>query len=284
MLKRECESKGLWHFWALAYGLSWLFWIPTALSGEDVTSTIWGVPYMLGGFGPSIAGIVIVYRSKKTGASRDFWERVVDFRRISAGWYPFILLVFPILFAMSFGLNSLFGNPLPEFETLAQIAANPLIVVGMVVIGLVAGPLAEELGWRGVALDRLQTRWSPFVAGLVVALFWGPWHLPLFFIHGTTQYAWGVGTSSFWLFMIATVPLSIVLTWVYNHNNRSILAAVLLHFTYNFTFSLVYPFSETVYLFQVILLFIAAASLPLIVGSPRQGHLRDPTVGSHGVQ
>jgi hypothetical protein len=37
-----------------------------------------------------------------------------------------------------------------------------------------------------------------------------------------------------------------LLTWVYNCNGRSILAATLPHFKYNFTEGLVYPFSMTV--------------------------------------
>jgi membrane protease YdiL (CAAX protease family) len=101
------------------------------------------------------------------------------------------------------------------------------MVVGMVVIGIITGPSSEELGWRGFALERLQSRWLPLVSGLILAPLWWGWHLPLFFVSGTTQYAWGFGTPSFWLFLMGIVPLSILLTWVYNHDGRSILAAVL---------------------------------------------------------
>jgi membrane protease YdiL (CAAX protease family) len=56
----------------------------------------------------------------------------------------------------------------------------------------------------------------------------------------------GFGTLAFWLFFIGIVPLTILLTWVYNCNGRSIVAATLPHFKYNFTEGLVYPFSMTV--------------------------------------
>jgi len=42
---------------------------------------------------------------------------------------------------------------------------------------------------------------------------------------------------------------------------RSILAAVLLHFMYNFSLGLVSPLSERIFLFQVVFLFIAAAGV-----------------------
>jgi membrane protease YdiL (CAAX protease family) len=82
-------------------------------------------------------------------------------------------------------------------------------------------------------------------------------------MRGTTQYAWGFVTPSFWFFLIGTVPLSILLTWVYNHNRKSILAAVLFHFAHNFTLGLVHPFSTTVNLLQVILLFATAMGIVL---------------------
>ncbi|MGD1994565.1 MAG: type II CAAX endopeptidase family protein [Anaerolineae bacterium] len=251
-------------FFALTYGLSWLFWIPAALSGQDVMTTAWLALFMLGGFGPSVAGIIMVYRRKGKEGRRDFWRRVIDLKRISAAWHLFIFLIFPALFAISFLLNSLLGNPLPELETLARVAAQPLMVVGMVVSGIITGPLSEELGWRGFALDEMQKKWSPLVSSLIIAPFWWGWHLPLFFMRGTTQYAWGLGAPFFWLFLVQIVPLSILLTWVYNRNGRSTLAAILLHFTFNFTFGLASPIPVTVYFIQVALLYITAVAVVLI--------------------
>lgn len=256
--------RRLWVFFALTCVLSWILWIPAALSGQDVTATAWGIPYVLGGFGPSVSGIIMIYRGRGRERRRDFWRRVVDFKRISVGWYLFIVLIFPAIFGVSFLVDSLLGNPLPDFETLAGIAENPLMLVGLVVFGIIIGPLSEELGWRGFAIDRLQARLSPLVSSLVLAPFWWAWHLPLFFMRGTTQSVWGLGAFSFWLFLIGIVPLSILLTWVYNHCGRSILAAVLLHFTYNFTLGLVYPFSGTVNLLHVILLLITAGGMVLV--------------------
>jgi membrane protease YdiL (CAAX protease family) len=268
MTTNHREGAPLWTFFALAYALSWVFWVPAALFGRDFTSTAWGIPYILGGFGPSVAGIIMVARSAAKEEQRDFWRRVVDFGRISAGWYLFIALIFPALFALSVLLTSLLGGPVPDFDTLTQIAANPLMLVGMMVIGIIGGPLSEELGWRGFALERLQKRRSPLAASLILAPFWWAWHLPLFFMTGTTQYAWGFGTPAFWLFLVGIVPLSVLLTWAYNCNNRSILAAVLLHFTYNFTLSLVYPFSVTVNVLQVSLLLTTAIGAVAVDKAP----------------
>jgi len=257
----QSVSKIFWTFILLTYVISWLFWVPLALSGKDVNGTTLLIPFALGGFGPSIAGIIMVYQNKDKQRRCDFWKRVIDFKRISTGWYLFIFLVFPILYIVLFSLYSLLGNPLPPFERLSQVAANPLLLIGIVIAGILTGPLSEELGWRGYALDRLQARWSPLVASLVLAPFWWAWHLPLFFVRGTTQYKWGIGTPDFWYFMIAIVPLTITLTWVYNHNQRSILGAVLLHFMYNFSLGMVYPLSQNANLLHVILIYAIAIGL-----------------------
>ena len=272
MTTNDRGSGPLWSFFVLTFALSWVFWVPAALFGRDFTSTAWGIPYILGGFGPSAAGIIMVYHTRDKEGRRDFWRRVIDFRRISVGWYLFIVFIFPILFGASVALGSLLGAPAPGFEALTQIAANPLALVPMVIIGIFGGPLSEELGWRGFALDQLQERWSPLVSSLILAPFWWAWHLPLFFMSGTAQYAWGFGTPAFWLFLVGIVPLSVLLTWAHNRNGRSILAAILLHFTYNFTLGLVYPFSLTVNLLQMSLLLITAVGV-VAVDRGRHGHV-----------
>ena len=56
---------------------------------------------------------------------------------------------------------------------------------------LIIGPLSEEIGWRGYALERLQTRWNALTSSLIVGLVWALWHLPLFMMVGTSQYEFG---------------------------------------------------------------------------------------------
>jgi len=52
---------------------------------------------------------------------------------------------------------------------------------------LISGPISEELGWRGIVLESFQRKWSPLRSTLTLAVIWGIWHLPLFFLNGTTH-------------------------------------------------------------------------------------------------
>ena len=55
--------KHFWIFITLTYGLTWVFWILLALSGQDVMAGPLMIPLLMGGFGPSIAGIIMNYRT-----------------------------------------------------------------------------------------------------------------------------------------------------------------------------------------------------------------------------
>ena len=264
MMNRDKGSP--WLFIALAYVLSWLCWVPAAAFGRDFTASLWAIPYLLGGFGPSVAGIILVYRNRDTAGRRAFWRRVVDPKRISGGWYLFILLIFPAIVAGALLLSGAMGGSLPELGTLSEISANPGLLVGLLLFNLVGGPISEELGWRGVGLDRMLARWSPLAASLITAPFWVVWHAPLFFMEGTSQYSWGLGTVDFWFYVASVVPLSVLETWSAVKNRRSILAAILLHFTYNFTISLIFPMSTRVFGLTALLLTVAAVGVVLVTG------------------
>lgn len=102
----------------------------------------------------------------------------------------------------------------------------------MVVILYLLQAGLEELGWRGYLLDRLQARWRPLTASLLVGVVHTFWHLPLFWIVGTNQSRWALGVDT-WLFIALVFSGSIYSTWCYNANRRSILAVILLHTTAN---------------------------------------------------
>jgi membrane protease YdiL (CAAX protease family) len=137
----------------------------------------------------------------------------------------------------------------------------------MVVMGLVVGPLAEELGWRGFALDGLQSKWSALVSSLVLGIFWWLWHFPLFFTIGMIQSEWGIGSLTFWTFTASVLAQAVLYTWVYNNTRRSILAAILLHFMSNSTLNLLLPISARTFLLSTILLVVAAIVVVMTWGA-----------------
>lgn len=236
--RRFWQSPGdnPWTFFALVFMICWSCWLPGLFLAQSGAAPF--VPFQALGV---IAGLVLptLFFTRIAGGRegwRDFWRRVLDFRRISGRWYAVILLFFPLISLLALAAERLTGSATPAFEPALKMLAHPGQLAALVVFTLFFGPFPEELCWRGFALDRLQARHSPLKASLLLGLVWSLWHVPLFFIPGTFQYEIiGVGTPAFWLFFASLAAETILMSWIYSHTGRSILSAILFHFMSNFT-------------------------------------------------
>jgi membrane protease YdiL (CAAX protease family) len=224
----KSKPKFPWLYVCLAYGLTWLFWIPVALTRQDYQgSPVLLVLVFLGVCGPGIAGILLTYRELGLEGGRDFWRRIFDFRRISFKWYALILLLYPVLHLIAIAINAWLGGNPPQFAFIKEALTIPAGIPLVVILYLLQAGL-EELGWRGYMLDRLQAIWKPLNASLVLGVVHAFWHLPLFFVVGTNQSRYLSGFN-FSLFIVFVLAGSIYSTWCYNDNHRSTLAVILLH-------------------------------------------------------
>ncbi|MEJ2262283.1 MAG: type II CAAX endopeptidase family protein [Anaerolineales bacterium] len=227
---------GPWVYFALVFALSWSFTIPAALSGANLTeSPLLMIIYALGGLGPAVAAILLTYLSRDPAGWRDYWRRIVDVKRIPLRWYGVIFLLVPAITATAALMDWLLGGQGLQLELAARLLQQPWLILPLVFFYLIFGPLPEEMGWRGYALDRLQARWSALTASLILGVAWALWHLPIFFVKGTYQESLGFGSRSFWIFMFSIMATSILYTWIYNNTRRSTLSAILFHFVVNFT-------------------------------------------------
>jgi membrane protease YdiL (CAAX protease family) len=265
MIKLSSSQEIPWAFLIITYGFSWSFWIPCALLGWNFNEIPASVLFYLGGLGPPLAGILLVYVTRGKDGHRDYWRRVFEVKRIGLIWYAVILLATPILTSLALLGDILGGGSWSQYETVTPFIAKPWSLIPSLALTLLFGPLPEEMGWRGYALDRLQTQHNALIASLILGLIWAIWHLPLFFIAGTYQNGLGVGTRAFWLFMAAIIPESILITWLYNNTKRSILAAVLFHTMINFTGEL-FTLSGRAEIVFVLLLYITTAVVTKIWG------------------
>jgi membrane protease YdiL (CAAX protease family) len=229
------SSQELLQYIAITFGWTWIFWIAAALTGKQADSFSVILLMALGGLGPAGSAILITLRDRDISQRRDFWQRLVDFRRIRPVWYLIIFLTAPLTSLLAVWTRTLLTAEPYSFEQALTLLSRPLSLLPLIFIVLFFGPLPEEPGWRGYALDRLQTRWNAVTSSLILAIVWAAWHTPLFFIQGTYQQAIGFGTTGFWLFMAGLIPETILITWIFNNTLRSTLSAILFHFMINFT-------------------------------------------------
>lgn len=234
--RQRTTTNKPWLFFALALGWSWLLWIPVVLAGTSQLAFPGFVLYALGGLGPLLAAILLLYRAHSPAKRRDYWRRVVELRRIGLGWYA-VIFALPLSWNL-LGLVTgwLLGAPAPSLERASDLLASPLSLAPFAAVVLLFGPLPEELGWRGYALDGLLARHGALAASLVLGAIWALWHWPQFFMRDSyIGEAFPIGSAVFWVgWVLPTVAYSVMFTWIFNNTERSVLSAILFHFAANF--------------------------------------------------
>jgi membrane protease YdiL (CAAX protease family) len=222
-------------FFAVTVSWTWMFWSAAVLVGQPADNPVTILLIGLGGIGPAGTAIVLTLRDCERSRRRAFWQRLIDVRRIRPSWAAVIILMAPLTSLLAVWTFTILTGQSYDFESAIIRIYDPFGLLLLALTTLFFGPLPEELGWRGYALDRLQARWHAVNASLILATGWALWHLPLFFIPGTYQQAIGVGTSGFWLYLVALFPETVLMTWIYNNTRGSILSAILFHFMINFS-------------------------------------------------
>lgn len=158
-------------------------------------------------------------------------------------WVLLALVLFPTLFLLSVPVSNLLIDQSFSFDHLPDFS---LVVIGLLMLKLIYqffffNATGEESGWRGFVLPRLQTRTSPLISAVIIGFFWAPWHFFVWKVEGRA-----VMTVNFWLEMfIAHILISVVIVWICNRANGSILVAGIAHSSLN-TIQAFAPFGKLI--------------------------------------
>ncbi len=219
-------------FFALTLGLSYcvfwgplaLFQIPTISFVSNITGPAWAIAlFITGGYVPSLVGVLLTWIWEGRPGLRQLGRRTVQFK-IGWRWYLAVVLVVILPTAGQLLIIRLLGQMFDYRLFLIQLgSAIPLLILG---------PLSEELGWRGYALDRLQSRWNALISSSIVGVGWALWHYPLFFMVGTSQHELHI---PFIGFLCGLIAVSILFTWLQNNTEGSIWTAIFFHWIYTYS-------------------------------------------------
>ncbi len=219
-------------FFVLAIGLTWVFMITDALGSHKIIPFRLPLPLLLVmGYMPTVAAVIVSGAVQgKEGVKALFRKLLIA--RVGLGWYLIAIFGLIVVYIAAILLYNLLGG-LPSVPILsASLPSLPpvqlilSIVPLFIVTGIVNG---EELGWRGFALPRLQSKYNALNASLILGVIWTVFHLPLFFTAtGSSQADW-----PFLSFLISTVALSVLFSWIVNNTRGSVLMAYLFHASAN---------------------------------------------------
>jgi membrane protease YdiL (CAAX protease family) len=102
----------------------------------------------------------------------------------------------------------------------------------------------------------LQSRYNALVSSLILGTIWTCWHIPLFFLTGSSQQG-----IPFPVYLMLGLALTTYMTWLYNNTRGSLIIAVLAHFCFNISGGFI---AGTLGLLPPMILYVAAGSLLLV--------------------
>jgi membrane protease YdiL (CAAX protease family) len=163
---------------------------------------------------------------------RDLAERCLRWR-VGARWYLFALLGVPI--GVLVGASAIYGlTPLTALMDKWLLLVT--VMVPQLLLFIVFSNDPEEIGWMGFLQVRLQERHGPLKASLIVTLPFALYHLPGLMVDegfGLAQLPLALGE----LGVIAILQLfgRVVMMWLYNNTNHSVLLVGLFHSAFDVT-------------------------------------------------
>lgn len=233
-------------FFAITLAWTWICgFIPVILgiTGTPIGTFI----FYFGGGAPSVVGLFIVFLTYSRAERRDYFKRCFSLKYMEWKWPLIVFSIFSIISTVCIyiGVNIL-GYDMPGMDYIHAIIGNPLMVPLVILISLISGPLNEEFGWRGYALDKLIVRFGFLKASLLLGFIWAIWHLAWYFTPGQAQYNLLQDSLFDALMMVPSLMLlSVFVSFVYIKTKRSILAGALVHMFSNLLGSqLLSPYSS----------------------------------------
>jgi membrane protease YdiL (CAAX protease family) len=167
------DKKKIIQYVSITFLITWSCWWGLAFFTNyhivNSSQGIFTVIHLIGGFGPTIAAIILLPDKSPKGILKFVFScRKNSFR---------YLLLFCLMQGLIIGLASRETSPaIPWFVT-------PFVLISITFLG--GGN--EELGWRGIMQPELEKEFPFPVATLITGCVWMLWHVPLWFVVGTSQ-------------------------------------------------------------------------------------------------
>ena len=185
-LKRLIRVHPLVAYFVLAFACMWIPVLPLTLSRNagigllpyDLPDVLMYVLLALTTFsGPTLAAIIVIGVTEGRQSVKQFLKRFIQWR-VGLAWYLVALFIMLLIWLLGYtavvGLPLLFGAV--SHWSLLLTAFLPFVGFGILIPGI-----DEEPGWRGFALPRLQQRYGPFWASVILGTLHGLWHIPAVF-------------------------------------------------------------------------------------------------------
>jgi membrane protease YdiL (CAAX protease family) len=211
-----------------AFAFSWSDWLTLFASGERVT--FGRLPTDMAGMaGPAFAAFAVTAIGRGEAGLKELGLRVVRLP-LRSPWL-WVLAPSPLWILLgTLAVLAALGLPVPAAELFARYPGVPALplysVFDIVLLGVGFG---QEIGWRGLALPRLQARHGPLGGALLSALPWGAWLLPLLLVNNAWREVGGGALVPLAAMGALLLASSVLLAFVVARTGGSLAAAAFWH-------------------------------------------------------
>ena len=219
-------------FLIITFIWSWLFWsiglnyLAEGLNAETIGKFL--PMFFIGVYGPSVSAIITTLL---TEGINGVWLLLKKFFQFKAPLKVYLTIILLPILCVGIGLtiyHQWFGD-IGSFDLNAYKSIPAVLWAGFY-----AGPLGEELGWRGFLLPKLQESYSAVKSAFIIALIWFLWHVPLFWApFGTLVSGDQISFLPVATYLIMITALSCIITWLVNESRGSVWIALLFHLSIN---------------------------------------------------
>lgn len=236
------DKKIIIKYTSITFAITWICWWGLALLTNknivDSSQGIFTVIHLVGGFGPTIASLLILQNK----SPRSVLTFVFSCKKNSV-W---CLLLFCLIQGVIIGIASMETNPAIPW------LATPIVMLSATFLG--GGN--EELGWRGIMQPELEKKFSFPMATLITGSVWMFWHVPLWFVVGASQqdmnfvlYAMYGLILSFWLATIYKKTKSVFFCCVFHGFSNLMLSFFIIKVNFILILGLIASLIFTIWLY-----------------------------------
>ena len=217
------EKKFPLRFFIVTFLWTWLILITCSLLiRTKLIPESLSLPFIIfSAFGPAAGTFFSLRTIEGKGSIKKYLQK---FKSFKFGWIVWIS-IFLVL-----GLASFIAWIVPELFGLNRLSQYMPIYFFLpyLVICILFGGGQEEIGWRGYILPYLEKKYGLIIGSLILGIIWAIWHLPLWFIPGSTQ-----SYMNFFSFILLTIGYSYFFSWIIEKSGNRLLSGPIVHGTGN---------------------------------------------------
>jgi CAAX protease family protein len=225
-MRKLMRSHPIAAYFVLACLISWTIWLPLVTQSRGASAPSLRYQHFFGAIGPSAAALIIAAISMgysgvvRLGRDMAKWH-------VGVHWYLISLFGPAALYVIGATGVGLYSGTGADFSRFGQSDEFPTLgLTGVWLLQTMTFGVGEEVGWRGFALPRLQTKHSALSATLMLSIIWAIWHIPTFFYRPGYSNMSPADIVGWYLSLLTG---AILLTWLYNSSKGSVLIAALFH-------------------------------------------------------